>query len=50
MKNEKSKNDFVSDNRIERPMSWVGELSDSDVKQVCKSPFIWSNLIRLVVG
>lgn len=33
MKNEKSKNDFVSDNRIERPMSWVGELSDSDVKQ-----------------
>lgn len=34
MRNKKSKNDEVPNDRIERPMSWEGELSDSDMKQV----------------
>lgn len=34
MRNKKSKSDEVPNDRIERPMSWEGELSDSEMKQV----------------
>lgn len=34
MRNKKSKSDEVPNERIERPMSWEGELSDSEMKQV----------------
>lgn len=34
MRNKKSKSEEVPNDRVERPMSWEGELSDSDMKQV----------------
>ena len=34
MRNKKSKSNELPKERIERPMSWEGELSDSDMKQV----------------
>lgn len=34
MRNKKSKSEEVPNDRIERPMSWEGELSDSEMKQV----------------
>ncbi|XKL68073.1 hypothetical protein PGB90_003564 [Kerria lacca] len=33
MRNKKSKSEEVPNDRVERPMSWEGELSDSDMKQ-----------------
>lgn len=34
MRNKKSRSNDVQNDRIERPMSWEGELSDSEMKQV----------------
>lgn len=34
MRNKKTKSNEIANDRVERPMSWEGELSDMEMKQV----------------